>query len=263
MDGIPPKTRGKKTSMSTMVNIEGLSKADVLAALFNASAPAGMGFLQATNGPQVMDSTYAQELLDLGSDASGDYPNGTAAMRRNAVYFDYLYGRPLKLDLSSDIEFDPWGFDRDNGGDGSAQRVIDELRESGEVNPSSVQDSHNANMEDKVPYTAAMAAGSDFDISSALALALLGEVKRSQVMSEDLPVPPAFKSGREHLNWSADQALKHFDVDPDKSVAIFIALVKQHSATAWIATSPLTAMLLADGYSSKSRMDYMMKGFAA
>ena len=86
--------------MSTMVNIEGLSKADVLAALFNASAPAGMGFLQAANGPQVMNSAYAQELLDLGSDASGDYPNGMAAMRRNAIYFDYLYGRsPSQAEL--------------------------------------------------------------------------------------------------------------------------------------------------------------------
>lgn len=249
--------------MSTMVNIEGLSKADVLAALFNASAPAGMGFLQASNGPQVMDRAYAQELIDLGSDASGDYPNGTAALRGNGVYFDYLYGRPLKLDLSSNIEFDPWGFDRDNGGEGAAQRVIDRPRETGEVNPSSVQVSHNANMADKVPYTAAMAAGSEIDIASPLALALLGEVQRSEMTPDDLPTPPYFQSGREHLNWSADQALKLFDADPDKSVAVFIALVKQHPNTAWIATHPLTATLLADGYISRKRMEYMMKGFAA
>lgn len=246
-----------------MVNIEGLSKADVLAALFNASAPAGMGFLQAANGPQVMDSAYAQDLLDRGSDATGDYSRGMATMRQNAVYFDYLHGRPLKLDLSSDIEFDPWGFDRDNGGDGSAQRVIDKLRESGEVNPSTIQDSHDANMDDKVSYTIAMAAGSEYDLAGPLVLAVLSEVQRSEMASEDLPNPPSIMSGRGHLDWSADQALEHFDADPDKSVAVFIALVKQHRATAWIATHPMTMAILAGGYTSKERMEYMMKGFAA
>jgi hypothetical protein len=251
--------------MSNMVNIEGLSKADVLAALFNASAPAGMGFLQAARGPQVMNSAYAQELLDLGSDASGDYSEGTAALRSSPVNFDYLYGRPLKLDLSSDTEFDPRGFDRNNGGDGSAHRVIDELRKSGEINSSPIQDLHETNMKDKVANTAAMIAmmiGSKVEISGPLSLALVCAVKRSEMTPEDLPVPPDFMSGREHLNWSTDQALKHFDVDPKKSVAVFITLVKQHPDTAKIATYPLTAMILADGSSSKSHMDNMMKSFA-
>lgn len=119
--------------MSNTVNIEDLNKADVLAALYNASKPMGMGFLQAGGAPLNMDRTYAQNLLDLGSDASGDYPAGTVSLRRNEVYFDYLHGRPLKLDLSSDTEFNPWGFDRDNGGEGAAQRVIDHLRETGSV----------------------------------------------------------------------------------------------------------------------------------
>jgi hypothetical protein len=35
--------------------------------------------------------------------------------------------------LSSDTEFDSWGFDRDNGGEGAAQHVIDHLRKTGEV----------------------------------------------------------------------------------------------------------------------------------
>ena len=119
--------------MSNKVNIEGLNKADVLAALYNASQPMGMGFLQAGGAPLDMDRAYAEQLLGFGSDASGDYPAGTASLRGNQLHFDYLYGRPLKLDLSSDTEFDPWGFDRDNGGDGAAQRVIDHLRETGSV----------------------------------------------------------------------------------------------------------------------------------
>lgn len=112
------------------VNIEGLNKADVLAALYNASQPMGMGFLQASGGPLEMTREDAEFLLAAGSDASGDYIPG---IRSNQLYFDYLHGRPLKLDLSSDTEFDPWGFDRDNGGPGAAQRVINHLRETGNV----------------------------------------------------------------------------------------------------------------------------------
>ena len=49
---------------------------------------------------------------------------------QGSKYFDYLKGRVMKLDLTSDDEFDPWGYDRDNGR-GAAQNVIDALRESG------------------------------------------------------------------------------------------------------------------------------------
>ncbi|MGB4762636.1 MAG: hypothetical protein WBP12_04775 [Candidatus Saccharimonas sp.] len=140
--------------MSSNVNIEGLNKADVLAALYNASRPMGMGLLQAAGGPVDMDRAYAQQLLELGSDASGDYPSGTAFMRGNQLYFDYLYGRPLKLDLSSDTEFNPWGFDRDNGGAGAAQRVIDHLRETGDVNrlDGSSASSDELSEEDSINY---------------------------------------------------------------------------------------------------------------
>ena len=60
--------------MSVMVNIEGLNKGDVLASLYNASRPMGMGFLQAGGAPFDMDRAHAEQLLELGSDASGDYP---------------------------------------------------------------------------------------------------------------------------------------------------------------------------------------------
>lgn len=42
-------------------------------------------------------------------------------------YFDYLYGRVMKVDLSSDESFEERLYDRDNG-TGAAQRVIDRLR---------------------------------------------------------------------------------------------------------------------------------------
>ena len=91
------------------VDITGLSKGQVLAALFNASAPQGMGFLQAANGPQVMDREFAEEIT------------------REYLVFDYLFGRPLKIDLSGQ-SFDPRLFDRDNGGTGTAQLIINQLR---------------------------------------------------------------------------------------------------------------------------------------
>jgi hypothetical protein len=104
-----------------MVDIKGLDKADVLAALYNASSPLGMGRLQFRDGD--MTREQAQELL--GGKDSGDYPGGD---HNKDHYFDYLYGRVMKVNLKGD-SFDEWGYDRDLGA-GAAQRVIDRLRES-------------------------------------------------------------------------------------------------------------------------------------
>lgn len=80
-----------------MIDTRGLKKADVLAALYNASRPQGMGFLHYEPNP--MTSEEAQVILDSGS-----------------LYFDYggLY-------------------DRDNGV-GSAGAVIALLRATGDTN---------------------------------------------------------------------------------------------------------------------------------
>lgn len=90
-----------------MVNIEGLNKAEVLKELYNNSKVQGSGFLQATGVP--MTTEEASEILSKTTD------------------FDYLYGKVMKIDLSSDIEFEAWLYDRDNG-EGKAQEVIDRLR---------------------------------------------------------------------------------------------------------------------------------------
>jgi hypothetical protein len=108
------------------IDITGLGKAAVLAALFNASAPGGLGFLQAAYGPTDLTIEQAQECIDAvrSSDpVSRETPD---------LYFDYLHGRPLKLELDGDY-INPWGYDRDNGGEGSAKKIIDELRESGQI----------------------------------------------------------------------------------------------------------------------------------
>ena len=131
----PARVEEKAGIMSEQptINIADLSKADVLAALFNAAeAPRRMGALQFDNGPYVMTKEWAAKLVKLGSAATPDY-GGIIMPGRSTLYFDYLYGRCLKVDLTDDDTFDPWGFDRDNGGDGSAKKVIDQLRETGEV----------------------------------------------------------------------------------------------------------------------------------
>ena len=86
-----------------MINIKGLDKAKVLKALYDASHVQGMGFLQA-----VPDGTvtvpHCRELL------------------KHGTYFDYLYGRVLKVDLSGD-EFDERLYERDNGRDSAARAI--------------------------------------------------------------------------------------------------------------------------------------------
>lgn len=90
-----------------MVNIKGLKKSEVLIALYNNSKIQGLGSLQAINRDLTIDEA-------------------TALLKKD-TYFDYLYGKVMKIDLSSDIEFDEWGYDRDNG-QGSAKQVIEKLR---------------------------------------------------------------------------------------------------------------------------------------
>lgn len=90
-----------------MVDIKGLNKAEVLAALYNNSKPLGLGFLHFD--PMDMTVAEAEEILN------------------QTTYFDYLKGRVMKVDLSSDDSFGEWLYDRDNG-KGAAQRVIDSLR---------------------------------------------------------------------------------------------------------------------------------------
>jgi hypothetical protein len=90
-----------------MIDITGLSKGAVLAALYNDSDSLGMGRLG--NGVKWL------------TEADGDEHIKQLGMR-----FDYLYGRVMKVDLSGD-SFDPRLYDRDLG-EGSAARVIETLR---------------------------------------------------------------------------------------------------------------------------------------
>mgnify|MGYP001590687272 FL=1 len=105
------------------IALSGLNKADVLAALYNASKPQGMGFMHYDSKPMTREE--AEGLL------------------KQTTYFDYLKGRVMKVNLAGD-ELDTWGYDRDNG-QGAAERAIAELRTTGEANSSTIQAAHHTN----------------------------------------------------------------------------------------------------------------------
>ena len=86
-----------------MLDIKGLDKAEVLKALYDSSHVQGMGFLQ-TVPEGTVTVQHCRELL------------------KHDTYFDYLYGRVLKVDLSGD-EFDERLYERDND-PGSAGRAL-------------------------------------------------------------------------------------------------------------------------------------------
>ncbi len=88
-----------------MINIEGLNKAEILAALYNKSKVQGMGFMQVR--PGLMTKEEAENLLKETTD------------------FDYLHGKVMKVNLSGD-EFNPWLYDRDNG-EGAALKAIESI----------------------------------------------------------------------------------------------------------------------------------------
>lgn len=102
------------------INLEGMDKAIILAALYNASKPQGMGFLH--YDPTPMSIEEAQKLL------------------KEETYFDYLKGRVMKIDLSGDT-LNTRGYDRDNG-DGAAEKAINTAIQNHDVNNADIQDKH-------------------------------------------------------------------------------------------------------------------------
>ena len=119
------------------IDIRGLSKAKVLAALYNCARPQGMGFLH--YDPKPMTEEEAEEFLGIGDDLA----QGFGSYDRNPLYFDYLKGRVMKVDLSGDT-INPVLYDRDNG-EGSAVFAIEYLRETGEVVSLTGQEQHERN----------------------------------------------------------------------------------------------------------------------
>ena len=109
------------------IDIKDLNKADVLAVLYNASKPLGMGFME--YDPTPMTREQAQELIGAGQ-----------------TDFDYLKGRIMKINISGD-ELNPGGYDRDNG-QGAAQRAISALLDTNQTNPQDVKNTSSGGTQD-------------------------------------------------------------------------------------------------------------------
>lgn len=139
--------------MKKTVSLVGLDKASVLAALYNASKPQGMGFLHYT--PEPMTREEAVALLE------------------ETEYFDYLKGRVMKVDLDGD-ELDTWGYDRDNG-EGAAEHAIAALGSTGETNPESIQRTHeNGTRESAMDTTCVLRQESRFENETGIPTLHLG-----------------------------------------------------------------------------------------
>jgi hypothetical protein len=91
------------------MNIKGINKAKILAALFNHSRPQGMGlFSSLARGSHDMSEEEAQGFLDAGQ-----------------TYFDYVHGRILKIDLEGD-ELSTRLYNRDLG-EGAAEYALRDI----------------------------------------------------------------------------------------------------------------------------------------
>jgi len=112
---------GKGSTMSDLISLEGLDKAEVFAALYNGARAQGLGFLHYDSEP--MTAETAQQRF---GDEWG--------------YFDYVDGRVMKVDLSGD-ELNPWEYDRDNG-QGAAAVIIAALQATGDTYPEETERIH-------------------------------------------------------------------------------------------------------------------------
>ncbi len=93
---------GVKIVRKNMVDISDKDKAEVVVSLYNNSHPQGIGFLHSTNKP--ITKEMAREFLD------------------ESTHFNYLAGRVMKVDLSTNIVY-TGHYNRFNG-DGAAERAI-------------------------------------------------------------------------------------------------------------------------------------------
>ena len=130
------------------VDITGLPREAVLAALYNAATPRGMGFSHYDARP--MDAAQALRVInERGNDLlhmvhklnPGIFP---APKPRLTLAFDYVYGRPLKVHLVSE-RIDARFYDEIHG-EGRAQLVVDILRSSGDPADDRIMALHHASL---------------------------------------------------------------------------------------------------------------------
>jgi hypothetical protein len=137
---------------ATVIDTSGLDKADVLAVLYNAACPHGMGFLQTEYAPPFMRRDDADKIIkERGDDTAVQLRELDLQVTRlghHSLHFDYVYGRPMKVDLSKDI-FEEKYYDGYHGA-GHAAAAIAELRSTGQVMTDKLYAMHCAGLEAQV-----------------------------------------------------------------------------------------------------------------
>lgn len=100
-----------------MIDITGLDKAEVLLALYEGTGVMGLGVLQARSSLSLED---LRDVIENGK------PRGGLFWPMEPWRIDYLFGKPVKVDLTGD-SFDPGCYDLD-AGEGAAEAVVTKLR---------------------------------------------------------------------------------------------------------------------------------------
>jgi hypothetical protein len=98
---------------SSVIDIKGIDKAELLSALYSRAQVLGMGRLQA----QLGDLTPEEAAVLVTRHSSGG---------GKSIYFDYLHGRVMKVEIGGDT-LDTRLYNRDNG-DGAAEAIVAALR---------------------------------------------------------------------------------------------------------------------------------------
>ena len=117
----------KEFNPDTDLNLATLPPEYMLAALFNAASPVGMGLLAALSAPQVISIEEAKAAIAEHSQVLRTYEGPYKTWR--SVRFDYLHGRPIKVEFVEVEKGVYWCrrcdlFDRDNG-KGAARAAFD------------------------------------------------------------------------------------------------------------------------------------------
>jgi len=107
------------------MNIKDLNKAAILAVLYNrAKCQGGMGILHFDPKPMTVEEARTILSQEQGDDATQMF--GDFAHNGNRLYFDYLKGRVMKVDLSKD-ELNTALYNRDNGPNAAEDAIFAEL----------------------------------------------------------------------------------------------------------------------------------------
>jgi hypothetical protein len=165
------------------ISLIGLNKASVLAALYNASKPQGLGFVQ--YNPKPMTQGQAEDLL------------------AQTFSFDYLSGRVMKVDLRGD-ELNTSAYDRDNG-EGAAERAIVSLQSTGNTNSKSIQETHKLNTLKSANDTiSVLEEESSFEVHGSIPVIHLG---LSDAADELLPYVQEIANTKEETTTSAENII--------------------------------------------------------